>query len=203
MKRKWEINHPDGKNFHISVSSRDVCVWQIYGLNYHTEHGASDTLHDFLKNSNIKSIITSEMGKETLNEVIESVKKQIAINETPAVLSLLTIKTKQMDVLKEQYEALGLKFVYHSHGSGPKHYSAESGGIVFEIYPWKSFKEINANEQRIGFTIPDFDTIISPLIHAKWEIISHTKETSWGKRMVIKDADGRKVELYEKAPTYS
>ena len=50
-------------------------------------------------------------------------------------LNLLVLKTHQLEALKEQYEFLGLSFVYHQHGSGPFHYASEQEDFVLELYP--------------------------------------------------------------------
>ena len=51
-------------------------------------------------------------------------------------LNLLVIRSAEPARLAEFYSLLGLKFVYHQHGTkGTWHYSANAAKLVFEIYP--------------------------------------------------------------------
>ncbi len=110
-------------------------------------------------------------------------------------LHLIVIRTGQPDLLKSQYELLGLKFTYHRHGMGPYHYSAEMEGLVFEIYPLKDSLEKTDGSLRLGFSVADPGLTLERVRKSDWIIKSELKETAWGKLAVIQDLDGRKVEL--------
>ncbi|MEL6673725.1 MAG: hypothetical protein AAFR61_16080 [Bacteroidota bacterium] len=47
----------------------------------------------------------------------------------------MVLRTPQLEILKDFYAQLGFEFIAHQHGKGPRHYAAESGGLVLEIYP--------------------------------------------------------------------
>lgn len=49
--------------------------------------------------------------------------------------NLLVIRSSKLERAAFFYEALGLRFTKHRHGSGPEHYAAQSTNQTFEIYP--------------------------------------------------------------------
>ena len=110
-------------------------------------------------------------------------------------LNLLVIKTHQLDKLKAQYELLGFEFIYHNHGKGPFHYSAELDGLIFEIYPLAKNRLIADDTTRLGFSIDDVAVKVAELKNTNWKIRSDVSEITWGTRAVVQDLDGRKVEL--------
>ncbi|MCE7994848.1 MAG: glyoxalase/bleomycin resistance/extradiol dioxygenase family protein [Roseivirga sp.] len=110
-------------------------------------------------------------------------------------LNLIVIRTENPEVLKSQYELLGLRFDYHRHENGPYHYAAESEGLVFEIYPLsKSMKKADGS-LRLGFDIDNLEKVIAVVRSSNWLISTEVRETPWGRVAVIQDMDGRKVEL--------
>ena len=50
-------------------------------------------------------------------------------------LSLLVLKTRQLEALNKVYSTLGIELVAERHGRGPVHYAGRVGDVVFEIYP--------------------------------------------------------------------
>jgi lactoylglutathione lyase len=50
---------------------------------------------------------------------------------------------------KNFFEQLGLAFKEEKHGSGPKHWACEAGGLVFEIYPKKATMPHGKEQARI------------------------------------------------------
>ena len=100
----------------------------------------------------------------------------------------------------EFYQSFGLTFDYHRHGKGVMHYSCEmNNGIVFEIYPLLKSQTIPDISTRLGFKVQSLDVIIQKLESLNIKIVQSPKMTKWGKRAVVKDLDGRKVELIETA----
>lgn len=110
-------------------------------------------------------------------------------------LNLVVLYTSRPELLKVQYELLGLRFVYHRHGKGPYHYAAEVDQLVLEIYPLKGSEEKSEVSLRLGFSINNLEEIILLVRDSDWVIVSELKNTPWGKIAVIQDMDGRKVEL--------
>jgi predicted enzyme related to lactoylglutathione lyase len=111
-------------------------------------------------------------------------------------LNLVVIRAQDIDRAAEFYGLLGLEFQKHRHGSGPEHYTSEQGGTVFEIYPRQNQAEGSAGI-RIGFRVPSIDALIAALEGVGARIVSPPKDSPWGRRAVLDDLDGHRVELTE------
>lgn len=110
-------------------------------------------------------------------------------------LNLLVLRTFDPEILKRQYELLGMCFEYHKHGNGPYHFACELNGFTLEIYPLtKSMTKADANI-RLGFDTPNLQQTLNSLKASNWIIKSDIKDTEWGLTAVIQDIDGRKIEL--------
>ena len=109
-------------------------------------------------------------------------------------LSLLVLKTDQLAAMCSFYESLGLEFDEEQHGDGPVHYSATFSGLTLEIYPL--IKGTPDTTTRLGFRVPDLGSILNRLATTA-PSVNAPKQTEWGLRTVVKDPDGRSVELYQ------
>lgn len=89
---------------------------------------------------------------------------------------------------------MGLSFVKHAHGAGPEHYTSEANGFVFEIYPARSNDAVTRHV-RIGFEVDNVDAALAALLEAEAVILSKPADSQWGRRAVVKDFEGRAVEL--------
>ncbi len=113
------------------------------------------------------------------------------------MLSLLVIRALEMDRLAVFYQMLGLQFTKHRHGTGPEHLSSMIGETVFEIYPLKNGEE-GTTGTRLGFSVPSLERTLHQLESLKATVLARPTETPFGRRAVVKDFEGHKVELYEK-----
>src|SRR6266700_1662965 len=114
------------------------------------------------------------------------------------MLSLLVIRSQNIDKLAKFYAALGLHFTKHRHGQGPVHLSADLGETVFEIYPSVSAEDTTAST-RLGFSVPSLSDVLTDLRGMDAPVLVEPGDSPYGRRAVVKDFDGHKVELYEKA----
>lgn len=113
------------------------------------------------------------------------------------MLNLIVIRSLDIEKSRTFYEQIGLNFQPEQHGKGPVHYaSVLKNDIVFEIYP--SQKDVLEDESRLGFKVDNLDQLIEALEVQNIEVLQKAKKTAWGYRAVVKDPDGRKVELVEK-----
>ncbi|MGE0609869.1 MAG: VOC family protein [Pirellulales bacterium] len=112
-------------------------------------------------------------------------------------LNLVVIRSDEPARTVGFYELLGLRFQSEQHGKGPMHWAAECRGVVFEIYSVKSPDEVNRTT-RLGFEVDDVKSVIESLRQQGFEITNDMKQTQWGLRAVVKDPDGRSVELTRK-----
>ncbi len=111
-------------------------------------------------------------------------------------LTLVVIRSADVEQAVLFYRTLGLSFVKERHGSGPEHYACEIGTTVFEIYP--SGPELPApSAVRLGFRVPSLDDLLAELRAQEIEIVSAPKNTPWGRRAVVVDPDGHRVEISE------
>ena len=113
-------------------------------------------------------------------------------------INLIVVRTDKPKELSEFYEQIGLNFEYHQHGKGTWHYSTEIGETVFEIYPLMKNQESPDKSLRLGFTIENLDETILNLKKRNVEIVREPKESEWGYFAIVKDLDGRKIELKKK-----
>lgn len=107
-------------------------------------------------------------------------------------LNLLVLKTHHLDRLKDFYSAFGISFAEERHGDGPLHLSARVGDVILELYPLQ--KGEAGGGTRLGFSVPDLNAVLKRLGAA---VVSGPRETEWGRRAVVKDPDGRRVEVVQ------
>jgi predicted enzyme related to lactoylglutathione lyase len=111
-------------------------------------------------------------------------------------LNLIVLRSPDMRRAAEFYSRLGLRFTRHQHGSGPQHFAAELGSGVFELYPQSPVGPSTLGT-RIGFSVPSLDSAIAALAEFPGAIISPPKDSEWGRRAVVADPDGHRVELLQ------
>jgi predicted enzyme related to lactoylglutathione lyase len=110
-------------------------------------------------------------------------------------LNLLVLKTHHLDQLKLFYSALGLSFVEEKHGEGPSHLAAQVGNLVLELYPLSESAGPPDATTRLGFAVPDLDETVRALEAVSAVVVTQPRMTPWGRRAVVRDVDGRPVEL--------
>jgi len=109
-------------------------------------------------------------------------------------INIVVIRAANIDRSAQFYRLLGLDFTKHRHGKGPEHYASETGPVVFEIYPRQDGNK-GSSGLRIGFQVASVDEAITALEDAGAAIISPAKDSPWGRRAVVDDPDGYRVEL--------
>ena len=110
-------------------------------------------------------------------------------------LKLIVLKTEDVDALRDFYTRVGFQFAEEQHGNDPVHFSAPLGDGILEIYPLRSDTNVDSTT-RLGFAIAGVEAVVQRLAGSA-QIVSKPKETQWGTRAVVRDPDGRSVELYE------
>jgi len=113
-------------------------------------------------------------------------------------IRLLVVRTLEIARLADFYALLGLTFEYHKHGKSPYHYSALIGSTILEIYPLAKGQTEADKELRVGFALDDFENTVTTLKDKGAEFFSEPTQTDYGFMAIIKDPDGRKIELYKK-----
>ncbi len=108
--------------------------------------------------------------------------------------NLIVLRSRDLDRAHSFYRALGLSFVRHSHGSGPVHLASESEGQVFEIYPLAE-NAAPTSSTRVGFSVPSVDATYASLLTAGGTSVTPPRDSRWGRRAVVVDPDGHRIEL--------
>jgi lactoylglutathione lyase len=111
-------------------------------------------------------------------------------------LNLVVLRSPDSARAAAFYTQLGLNFAKHQHGKGAEHLAAEISGGVFELYA-QTPDFPSTLGTRIGFTIPSVDVAVAALSNYPGAIISPPKDSEWGRRAVVTDPDGHRIELIE------
>jgi predicted enzyme related to lactoylglutathione lyase len=112
------------------------------------------------------------------------------------LLNLVVLRVSDLDRAESFYSKLGLVFTRHRHGSGPEHLSAESAGLVFELYPVARDGK-TSSATRIGFRVPSIDAVLEAFSASPDAVIQPAADSEWGRRAVIVDPDGHRIELLQ------
>ena len=111
------------------------------------------------------------------------------------MLNLLVIRATDINQAKCFYEQIGLSFESHQHGNGLPHLTAEKEGLVFEIYPANGK---DTSDTRLGFSVTaPLEQTITAMLSTGGKLLSAPKPSPWGRRAVVCDPDGHKVELIQ------
>jgi len=113
-------------------------------------------------------------------------------------LKLLVLKTRQVERLRQFYQTIGIEMIEEKHGDGPTHYAGRVGDIVLEVYPLTVSGSAADATVRLGFVVEELTEVVRALQSSGAAIINEPRQTAWGCRAVVRDPDGRAVELYEK-----
>jgi catechol 2,3-dioxygenase-like lactoylglutathione lyase family enzyme len=116
------------------------------------------------------------------------------------LLSLVVLRSRDAECAVRFYESLGLVFDVHRHGNGPEHYACQLGSTVLEIYRQIAGEE-GTSSTRIGIRVASVDTAVDRLRGLGARVLSAASDSPWGRRAVVQDPDGHKVELVEDAPS--
>jgi len=107
-------------------------------------------------------------------------------------LNLVVLRTTRIEEMRTFYSALGARFEKERHGNGPEHYAATlDDDLVLELYPSvdgampDSGLRLGVRVDNIEETLRSIGQSVAP------------RQTQWGLRAVVRDPDGRTVELLQ------
>ncbi len=113
-------------------------------------------------------------------------------------LHLLVLRAAELRATAAFYEAFGFRFVAERHGAGPEHLAsiatAESP-LVLELYPASC--AVDTQAVRLGFTVPHLATALERATAAGGSLVTAPRIGPHGRKAVVADPDGRRVELLE------
>ena len=113
-------------------------------------------------------------------------------------LTLLVLKTRQVEQMRRFYQTIGIDFGEEQHGTGPVHFAGRIGNVVIEIYPLSEEGTPADSSTRLGFGVENVAEIVQALHGNGTKIVTPARETAWGLQAVVRDPDGRAVELTQK-----
>jgi lactoylglutathione lyase len=116
---------------------------------------------------------------------------------TDVSLTLLVLKTQQVERLRTFYSALGIELAKEQHGKGSIHYAGRAGEVVLELYPLPDDVGSVDATTRLGFSIENLAEVVEAIHAIGAPVLTEPQETPWGYRAVVRDPDGRAVELYQ------
>jgi predicted enzyme related to lactoylglutathione lyase len=109
-------------------------------------------------------------------------------------LALLVLKTHQMEAVRRFYAALGIEFQQEKHEKGPIHFSGQLGDTILEIFPLPPDRTSDVTT-RLGFVVDDLSKVLETLVANGLIGRKVPEETESGLLVVLRDPDGRAVEL--------
>ncbi len=109
-------------------------------------------------------------------------------------LNLVVIRAIDLERSVNFYQILGLSFVKHQHGKGLVHFASSLGQLTFEIYPQLTETK-PTTDVRLGFQVVDVDAIVMKLQQENFTIVTQPASSEWGRRAVVVDTDGHRIEL--------
>ena len=110
-------------------------------------------------------------------------------------LNLLVLRCADINVTRPFFEVLGFSFEQHQHGKGPQHLASESDGFVLELYPPSADRR--ADNVGLGFALDDLERARQRLSSAGFAP-GEARDEPWGRVCVVRDPDGRRVELKQR-----
>ena len=110
-------------------------------------------------------------------------------------LTFLILKTRQVEQLRLFYQALGIELTEERHGKGPVLFAGRAGDVVIEVYPLPDDGTPIDSSTRLGFTVENLTDVVQALQSIGTKIVTAPQETAWGFQAVVRDPDGRAVEL--------
>jgi predicted enzyme related to lactoylglutathione lyase len=116
-------------------------------------------------------------------------------------LSLLVLKTRQIQRMRAFYAALGISLTEEQHGKGPVHYAGRTGNTVLEIYPLTVEAPPTDTTTRLGFEVENLAETMEAIQSLGFVVTDQPKATEWGLRALARDPDGRAVEMYQRTTT--
>ena len=111
-------------------------------------------------------------------------------------LNLVVLRSSDIARSAAFYTCIGLQFSMHRHGNGREHFAAEMPGAVFEIYPLSPDGPSTLGT-RIGFRVPSVDIALAALSGHPGAVVTLAADSEWGRRAVVADPDGHRVELVQ------
>ena len=116
-------------------------------------------------------------------------------------IDALVMTTTRLKAMVAFYRALGMPLVEERHDDGPLHFACELGppdaSAHVAIYQAKPGDETRAGVRSslIGFRVASLDVAVRAAVAAGARVEIAPEDVPWGRRAIVVDPDGRRVEL--------
>ncbi len=113
----------------------------------------------------------------------------------------LILFTDKLEALVEFYTAIGVPLELEQHDDGPLHHACELGLTHFAIFESSSgaAAEFRSGGSSFpGFTVNSLEDALEAAKSVNPEVIQQPTEYPWGWRALVKDPDGRVLELFQR-----
>jgi lactoylglutathione lyase len=116
-----------------------------------------------------------------------------------AALALVVLRTKHIQKVIAWYGVIGVGIVKEKHEKARSTYVAALEGLLLEFLPLEEDAPAPEPNVRLGFVVDDLDKALADLKALGTMVVNPPQSTSRGFRAVVRDPDGRSVELYKTA----
>jgi len=116
-------------------------------------------------------------------------------------LGALVIFATHMDEVVSFYRALGVPLEDETHEDGPVHQACDLGAVHFAVFPSGADAGPGSRSGRAvmpGFAVPSLGDALKHVRALGSEIVEEPTEYPWGPRFLVRDPDGRTVEVFER-----
>jgi len=108
---------------------------------------------------------------------------------------LIVLRCADIEKTKAFYEHFGMKFEKEKHANGPEHFACQDEVGVFELYP----SEGPPDHTGLGLVSDDIEALNLRLKQNRYSP-REVRKTDWGRVFVVRDPDGRRIEVAESKP---
>jgi lactoylglutathione lyase len=117
-----------------------------------------------------------------------------------AALALVVLRTKNMPKVIAWYGTIGVTIVKEKLEKSKSTYTADLEGLILEFVPLPEEMPAPEPNVRLGFVVSDLDKTLADLKTLGTVVVNPPQSTSRGFRAVVRDPDGRSIELYKAMP---
>ena len=113
----------------------------------------------------------------------------------------LILFTDKFEAVMKFYSAIGIPLEPEQHDDGPVHYACEIGLTHFAVFESDSGSGPEFRSGGIsfsGFTVNSLEDALEAARSVHAEIVQQPTEHPWRRRALVKDPDGRIVELFQR-----
>jgi lactoylglutathione lyase len=117
-------------------------------------------------------------------------------------MASLVLFTEDLQATGAFYRAIGLDLEDELHAEGPVHLAVELGPVHFAIYaaqaPGSAPEHRTSGSTFPGFYVASLDAATAALDAIAAPVLSGHDEMPWGCRVIVRDPDGRAVEINQR-----